>query len=62
MVQALGALEPRSYGTLAMNFAEQTSDTLGWSGTDFLPIVEQLAALARRAQTTGKSMFFWNSL
>jgi hypothetical protein len=39
-----------------------TSEELAWSANDLIPLITELAALARRAIATKKSIFLWNSL
>ena len=62
MVETLAAIEVDQIPNFASQFAYATSAELGWSADDFEPIVTQLAALARRAADTGKSMYLWNCL
>ena len=59
---ALAELSPSEIPELAGKFAEATSEELGWSADDFVPIVRDLSALARRAVEKGKALFFWNCL
>jgi hypothetical protein len=61
-VTALANLPPSAIPILANQFAEATSEELGWSGEDFIPIVRDLSALARRAIENEKMMFLWNCL
>lgn len=60
MVDSLAKLQPEEIRTLCNQLAQATADELAWSPDDFVPIVTQLSALARRAVATGKSMFLWN--
>lgn len=62
MVAKLSALSPDQIPDIAARFADITSEELGWAPDDFSPIVTELAALARRAVETNKSMYLWNSL
>ena len=62
MVQALAKLQPSEVPALAVIFAEVTAEELGWSPDDFVPIVRDLSALARRAIENGKTMYLWNCL
>jgi hypothetical protein len=62
MVKALAKLQPTEVPALAAKFAEATVEELGWSPNDFVPIVRDLSALARRAVEKGKTMFLWNCL
>jgi hypothetical protein len=59
-VVALANLPPSAIPVVASKFAEATSEELGWSDDDFLPIVRDLSALARRAVEKQKVMFLWN--
>lgn len=62
MVHALAQIQGDQTAEIAAQFARATSEELEWSPNDFEPIVRELAALARRAMETGKSMYLWNSL
>ncbi len=62
MVNALAKLKPNEVPALAAKFAGATAEELGWSVDDFIPIVTDLSALARRAVETRKTMFLWNCL
>jgi hypothetical protein len=59
MVLGLAGLNPDQIPIIAAKFAEATSEELGWSAEDFLPIVRDLSALARRAVSQGKAMYLW---
>ena len=62
MVQALAKLPPTEVPALAAQFAAATAAELGWSPADFVPIVRDLTALARRAIEKGQAMYLWNCL
>jgi hypothetical protein len=62
MVASLAKLETANIGTIASRFADATSEELGWSPEDFVPIVSKLSELGRRAIATNKKMFLWNCL
>ena len=62
MVYALARLEPKEIPFLAVKFADATAEELGWSADDFVPIITELSALARRAVEKSKTMYLWNSL
>jgi hypothetical protein len=62
MVSALARFQPDEIPVLAAKFADATAEELGWSADDFVPVVRDLSALARRAVERGKSMYFWNCL
>lgn len=62
MVDRLAALQADQIPDIAEQFANATSEELGWSPDDFIPVVTELAALARRAVETSKSMYLWNCL
>jgi hypothetical protein len=62
MVDALATLKTEDIHSLAAKFAEATAEELGWSPDDFVPIVRDLSALARRAAANGKTMYLWNCL
>jgi hypothetical protein len=47
---------------VARGCAEVTQDELGWSPGDFEDVLRDLCELSRRAETTGKRMYLWNSL
>jgi len=59
-VSALAKLQPSEIPSLAGRFAAATSEELGWSAEDFVPVVRDLAALARRAIEKQQTMFLWN--
>jgi hypothetical protein len=59
-VSALANLPPSAIPIMATKFAEATREELGWSDDDFIPIVRDLSALARRAVEKQKVMFLWN--
>jgi len=61
-VTALAKLQPSEIPALAGKFAEATAEELGWSPEDFVPIIRDLSALARRALEKRKGMFLWNCL
>ena len=61
-VAALAKLEPDEIPKLAGKFAEATAEELGWSPDDFVPIISDLSALARRAIGNRKTMYLWNCL
>lgn len=60
MVDKLAAIQNDQIAEIAAQFARATSEELGWSPEDFVPIVTELAALARRAIESGKAMYLWN--
>ncbi len=62
MTAKLAALTGDQIPQTAAAFAVATSEELGWSTEEFMPIVTDLAALARRAIATGKPMYLWNCL
>jgi len=62
MVESLAALDEDSIPTTAKSFAEVTADELGWQEQDFVPVVTDLSALAKRALSSGKTIFLWNCL
>ncbi|MBS0262372.1 MAG: hypothetical protein JSS02_10520, partial [Planctomycetes bacterium] len=62
LVNALAMLKPNEVPALAAQFAEATAEELGWTVDDFIPIVSDLSALARRAFEKGKTMYLWNCL
>lgn len=62
MVTALANIESGRIFEVASQFADATSEELGSSPEDFVAIVADLAALARRAIATNKKMYLWNSL
>ncbi len=61
-VNSLAKLQPSETSALANKFAEATTEELGWSPNDFVPIIRDLSALARRAVAERKAMFLWNCL
>jgi len=61
-VAALAKLKPNEILGLAGKFAEATAEELGWSQDDFVPIITDLSALARRAIEKRKTMYLWNCL
>lgn len=62
MVDALAKIERAKVANVASQFAEATSEELGWSPDDFVPIVTALSSLAQRAIATNKRMYLWNCL
>ena len=62
MVDNLAAIQANQIPDVAAQFANATREELGWSPDDFIPVVTELAALARRAIETNKSMYLWNCL
>jgi hypothetical protein len=62
MVDRLASLQNNQVAGIAALLATATSEELAWSANDFIPLITELAALARRAIATKKSMFLWNSL
>lgn len=62
MVASLARIETADISALASRFADATSEELGWSPEDFVPIVSELSALGRRAIETNKKMYLWNCL
>ena len=60
MVEKLAAVQVNQIVGLAEQFARVTNEELGWSPDDFIPVVTELTALARRAIENNKSMFLWN--
>ncbi len=62
MVTRLASIENTQVAEIAALLATATSEELSWSANDFMPIITELAALARRAIETQKSMFLWNCL
>jgi hypothetical protein len=62
MVNALAGLQPDEIPVLAAKFADATAEELGWSADEFVPIVADLSALARRAVEKDKTMYLWNCL
>jgi hypothetical protein len=62
MAGKLAALNTDQIPELAAKFSIATGEELGWSPGDFVPVVNELVALARRAKETGKVMYLWNSL
>jgi hypothetical protein len=62
MVASLARIETADISTFASRFADATSEELGWTPEDFVPIVSQLSALGRRAIATNKKMYLWNCL
>jgi hypothetical protein len=62
MVQHLASIADDRVSPVAACFAEATSEELGWSREDFIPIVSALASLARHACETNSAMYLWNSL
>jgi|LakMenE18May11ns_1017448.scaffolds.fasta_scaffold8925126_1 hypothetical protein len=62
MVTTLAEIESDGIAEVASRFAEATSEELGWSPDDFVPIVSALSALAKRAIATNKRMYLWNCL
>ena len=62
MVVALAKIQPGQIPALAAKFAEATTEELGWSPGDFVPIITDLSALARRAVANNKTMYLWNCL
>jgi hypothetical protein len=62
MVHALADISDHAAPEFAANFSEITRAELKWTPEDWLPIVKDLTALARRALQSNKSMFLWNSL
>jgi hypothetical protein len=62
MVTRLASIEHPQIAKIAALLADATSEEIAWSANDFIPIITELAALARRAIETKKSMFLWNSL
>ncbi len=59
MVDKLAAIPDVDAGVIAAQFAGATREELGWSADDFVPFVTEMAALARRAVASGKSMYLW---
>jgi hypothetical protein len=62
MVDRLASLQNTQVAEIAALLATATSEELAWSANDFIPLITELAVLARRAIATKKSMFLWNSL
>ena len=62
MVDALAALEDAAIPAMSEKFAQATVEELGWSQADFEPLVNNLRALAKRAQDQGKTMYLWNCM
>jgi hypothetical protein len=62
MVATLANIETAAISGIASRFANATREELGWSPNDFVPIVSELSALARRAIATNKKMYLWNCL
>jgi hypothetical protein len=62
MVDRLASLQNTQVAEIAALLATATSEELAWSANDFIPLITELAALARRAIETKKFMFLWNSL
>ena len=60
MVSALAALEAADVPNTASQFAAATSQELGWSPDEFVPIVKALSVLSQRAIATNKRMYLWN--
>ncbi len=58
----LAKIEGAKVANVASQFAEATSEELGWSPDDFVPIVTALSSLAQRAIATNKRMYLWNCL
>lgn len=61
-VSAFAKLEANDVPGLAAKFAEATAEELGGSADDFVPIINDLSRLARRALENGKAMYLWVSL
>lgn len=62
MAIALAKIEGPGIADTAARFADVTSEELGWSPDDFVPIVSALSELAKRAIATQKKMYLWNCL
>ena len=62
MVASLAKIETADIGAIAARFADATSEELGWSPEDFVPIVSELSKLGRRAIAANKKMYLWNCL
>lgn len=62
MVEALARIRMDEIVAVADQFAQVTSEELGWSRDEFVPIVTELTALSRRAIETNKQMYLWNCL
>jgi hypothetical protein len=62
MVAAMAGIHDENITEIAGTFADITAKELRWTPQDFVPVVTELSALARRAIETGKSMYLWNSL
>jgi len=62
MVDKLATIQNDQISDIAAQFANATREELGWSPDDFIPVVTELVALARRAIETNKSMYLWNCL
>jgi hypothetical protein len=61
-VDALAKLKEKEIPALAGKFAKATTEELGWSADDFVPVIRSLSALAKRAVKQKKAMFHWNCL
>jgi hypothetical protein len=62
MVTKLASIQNTQLTEIAALLATATSEELAWSANDFMPVITELAALARRAIETKKLMFLRNSL
>ena len=62
MVIKLAGIRDDQISEFAEKFAYVTREELGWAPDDFIQIVAQLVALARRAVESGKTMYLWNCL
>lgn len=62
LIATLAAIQDDQIADIAAQFAAATNEELGWSTEDFVPIVADLSALARRAIETNRVMYLWNCL
>jgi hypothetical protein len=62
MTSSLGKLTDTEIPEVAQRCADVTAEELGWTTTDFEAVLKELCALARRASSSGRAMYLWNSL
>jgi len=55
----LAQFQESDVAPLALAWSEATKEELGWDASGFGPIVRDLIRLARAANHSGKSLYFW---
>jgi hypothetical protein len=62
MVTTLANLEERDFAAIAAKFVDATREELAYSLEDFVLLLRDLSALARRAIANHKRMYLWNCI